>query len=158
MQNWFSVEFNWFYPKIQKGWCCSDSHQELQFVLYTNLHSWPLLKVQLQRKVPDISQLWFFMVQMDTSCGTGTSCPFSSEILPELFLASQEPHSPRFSWCPGICSLCPAQSSLHAGSPQFCPLAEQWEPLQPKWRCSREIWAGLICYHLRHEYTLPFNE
>lgn len=100
MQNCFSVEFSWFYPKIQKNWCCSDSHQELQFVLYTNLHFCPCWRFSSREKVPGISQLWFFMVQMDTSCGNGTSCPFSSEILSELFLASQEPHSPRFSWCP----------------------------------------------------------
>lgn len=58
----------------------------------------------------------------------------------------------------GICSLCTAQPSLHTSSPQFCPLAEQWEPLQPKSRCSREIWAGLICFHLTHRCPLPFNE
>lgn len=71
---------------------------------------------------------------------------------------ARSPILPGLADAPEICLLCTAQPSLHTGSPQFCPLAELWEPLQPQCRCSREIWAGLICYQLTHRYTSPFNE
>lgn len=115
MQNCFSEQFSWFYPKIQKDWCCSDSHQELQFVLYANLHFWPLLKVQLQRKgcwyltALILRFKWTLLVEL-----AWRSCPCSPESLSEAVLDQPETPFSQAELMPlGSAHCAHPQSGLH---------------------------------------------
>lgn len=118
--------------------------------------SGPCWRFSSREKDPDVSQLWFFMFQMDTCCGTGTMV-LSIELRELVRACSWRARSPILTGsADGICS-------VHTPSPACTP--RYWQDSgshsspNPDARGSRrEMWACLICYHLTHRYTLPFNE